>query len=68
MIYNFQCEKCDKVFEIDIPMDKYKEEKEKQFCPVCNSKLNRIIEWNGPACNLGGYSDVGGVAKWQSGK
>ena len=68
MKYRFRCDKCIKVFEVDIPMNEYNQEKDKQFCSECNSKLERIIEWNGPACNLGGYSEVGGVANWQSGK
>ena len=47
-------------------MDKYKDFKDKQFCPDCNSKLERVIGWNGLAFRVGGYSEEAGAAKWQS--
>jgi putative FmdB family regulatory protein len=66
MNYHFSCDKCNKGFQIDIPMDKYSTEKDKQICPACKSPLRRIIEWEGLATNLGGYSDEAGMAKWQT--
>ena len=66
MTYEFRCDKCNKTIEVDIPMDKYKDFKDKQFCPDCNSKLERVIEWNGIAYQVGGYSEEAGAAKWQS--
>ena len=67
MIYNFSCQKCKKKFEIDIPMKDYDKEKNNQVCPECNGKMQRVIEWEGLASHLGGYSDVGGMATWQTG-
>ena len=66
MIYKFYCETCDMEHELDIPMDKYTDLKDKQKCPHCKNKLNRIIEWEGPCdMNGGGYEGIGGRAKWQ---
>lgn len=53
MIYNFCCQKCKKEFEIDIPMKDYDKEKNNQVCPECNSKLSRVIEWQGIATGNG---------------
>ena len=66
MTYQFSCEQCSKIVEIDIPMSEYNLHKDKQFCPTCNSKLKRVIEWNGMAYRVGGYSEEAGAAKWQS--
>ena len=66
MTYQFSCEKCSKVIEVDIPMSEYNSYKDKQFCPACNSKLKRVIEWNGMAYRVGGYSEEAGAAKWQT--
>lgn len=66
MIYQFLCSKCGNEEERDIPMSEYDKEKNNQFCSKCNSQMQRVIEWEGGAYNLGGYSEVGGVAKWQS--
>lgn len=66
MNYDFKCDNCNKTFEIDIPMDKYDMEKGSQICPVCNNILTRILRWEGLATNLGGYSEIWGVAKWQT--
>lgn len=46
MNYRFNCEKCRKSTEIDIPIDKYDSEKDKQVCE-CGGKLSRVIEWQG---------------------
>lgn len=67
MFYNFYCKKCNKNHEINIPMDEYSKVKNDQKCPDCNEKLERVIEWEGVASNIGGYSAVGGMAKWQTG-
>ena len=67
MLYNFYCKKCNKNHEIDIKMADYDKEKNNQKCPDCNEKLERVIEWEGVASNIGGYSAVGGMAKWQTG-
>ena len=48
MTYNFKCEGCGKVFELEIPTSEYSKIKDNQFCPDCGDKLERIIEWDGP--------------------
>ena len=48
MTYNFKCEGCGKVFELEIPMSEYSKIKDNQFCSDCGDKLERIIEWDGP--------------------
>lgn len=47
MIYEFYCKKCKKDFEVEIPIDKYDDEKEKQKCPECGEKLKRHLIFNG---------------------
>ena len=64
MKYLFNCEKCGKSAEIEIKISNYDNEKDKQFCN-CGGKMKRVIEWQGGAYHLGGYSDVGGIAHWQ---
>lgn len=49
MLYKFVCKKCGREEELDIPIDKYDELKNKQFCILCRGKLERIIEWTGIA-------------------
>ena len=49
----------------DIPIDKYDRLKNFQVCSKCGEEMIRIIEWTGPANNLGGYSAVAGRASWQ---
>lgn len=49
MIYKFSCKKCGHIEELDIPIDKYSELKDKQFCVLCRSPLQRVIEWEGIA-------------------
>ena len=66
MEYRFRCPKCGNEQKIAIPMDEYDEKKNSQTCKKCGNLLERVIEWNGPANNLGGYSDVAGRANWQS--
>lgn len=67
MLYKFMCRKCDKVHQVDIKMADYDKEKNNQVCPDCKGKMDRVIEWEGLASHLGGYSDVGGMATWQTG-
>ena len=65
MFYSFKCTKCGYKYDIDIPMSEYTEKKDKQKCIKCNSKLERVIEWEGPADINGGYEAVAGRASWQ---
>ena len=64
MIYKFHCSNCNIDHDLDIPIDKYMDLKEKQFCPFCKKKLIRVIEWNGTAS---GYGD-GWFGKSNGGK
>ena len=64
--YTFRCTSCKKQEERNIPMKDYDTEKNKQIC-TCGAKMERVIEWSGIATDIGGYSEVGGVAKWQLG-
>ena len=66
MEYLWRCNKCNKECIKAISIEEYDKEKHNQICPSCGAKLERVIEWNGPATNLGGYSDVAGNAHWQS--
>ena len=63
MIYKFYCKTCDMEHELDIPIDKYMDLKEKQKCPYCKKKLERVLEWTGVATGSGdgwhGRSDGG---------
>ena len=53
MFYKFRCQKCNKLHQVDIPMDAYDKEKNNQVCPACNGKLERVIEWEGIATGNG---------------
>ena len=53
MFYKFKCQKCKKLHQIDIKMTNYDKEKNNQVCPDCNSKLERVIEWQGIASGKG---------------
>lgn len=66
MIYDYKCERCDKDFEVEISINEYDKLKDKQFCPECKSKMTRVLSWEGFAVNIGGYSETGGIAKWQT--
>lgn len=63
MVYKFYCKACDMEQDLDIPIDKYMDLKEKQKCPFCKKKLERVIEWTGVATGSGqgwfGRSDGG---------
>ncbi len=48
MKYNFKCENCGKVQEVEIAIKDYDKEKDKQKCS-CGGKLKRVIEWTGYA-------------------
>lgn len=52
MIYKFKCIEHG-IHEVDIPIYKYDEEKDKQQCPICNSIMKRVIEWEGIATGNG---------------
>lgn len=65
MIYKFSCPKCNQGYEIEIPIDRYPEEKTKQYCINCNTVLQRVLEWSGSATINGGYESVAGRANWQ---
>lgn len=65
MIYKFYCKTCDTEHNLDIPIEKYTDLKDRQKCPFCRRKLERVIEWSGPATINGGYEAVAGRAKWQ---
>lgn len=63
MNYKFYCKTCNMEHELDIPIEKYIDLKDKQKCPYCKKKLERIIEWTGVATGSGqgwfGKSDGG---------
>lgn len=40
--YDFKCTKCCRTEEKDIPMNKIKEQSEKQFCSVCGEQMKRV--------------------------
>lgn len=42
MIYYFNCPKCNKEQERDIPMSQYDQEKDKQIC-TCGCKMDRVF-------------------------
>ena len=58
MKYRFKCPSCGRMYDIDIPMKDYEEQKNKQICPVCcavdsnHVALQRVIQWEG--CASGG--------------
>lgn len=54
--YDFECEDCQTVFEIEIPMSEYSDKKDKQTCPNCGKKLVRVFNKIGdPIYNAGGF-------------
>lgn len=53
MFYNFRCQKCNKLHQVDIKMADYDKEKNNQKCPECNGKMDRVIEWHGVAIGSG---------------
>ena len=53
MYYNFKCESCNKVQEVEIPISDYDKEKEKQVCPICKGKMKRVLELQGIAMGGG---------------
>lgn len=54
MTYSFRCTKCKTVQDVDIPINDYDTQKDKQLCPECKEKMERVIEWNGIATGNGG--------------
>ena len=65
MTYKFKCKECGNIQYIDIKMSDYDELKNKQKCEKCNSKMERVIEFEGAIGATGGYDLVGGMASWQ---
>ena len=53
MIYNFKCENCGKLIEVAISIKEYDKAKNRQTCPLCSAKMQRVIEWEGIATGEG---------------
>lgn len=59
MKYKFRCPVCRSTINIDIPIEDYDNQKDKQICPVCYAVdsnqvlLKRVIEWSGIASGNG---------------
>ena len=53
MIYRFFCNRCEKNFDVAISINDYAKEKDRQKCPECETKLERVIEWTGIATGSG---------------
>lgn len=53
MIYRFFCKRCKKDFDVAISINDYAKEKDRQKCPKCGAKLERVIEWTGIATGSG---------------
>ena len=59
MDYKFKCQVCRSTIIIDIPIEDYDNQKDKQICPVCYAVdsnkvlLKRVIEWSGIASGNG---------------
>ena len=53
MFYKFRCIKCGQDFEVEIAIKDYDKEKDKQKCPFCFEKAERVIEWTGIATGSG---------------
>jgi putative FmdB family regulatory protein len=51
--YDFSCKHCHKTFELEISIKEYDKVKDKQICPDCNSKLERVLSWEGFAIGKG---------------
>lgn len=67
MNYLFKCENCGAEQQKEICIKEYDRLKNLQVCIKCGGAMKRVIEWRGIATDIGGYSEVGGVAKWQLG-
>ena len=52
-LYDYHCDKCNKDIELEISINDYDQVKDKQTCPDCNSKLNRVLSWHGFAIGQG---------------
>ena len=52
MNYLFKCPACNGTVEIDISINEYSEQKDKQIC-TCGNKLVRVLEWTGIATGSG---------------
>lgn len=65
MVYKFYCS-CGHEVDINIPIERYDQEKNKQKCEKCGKTLKRKIEFAGSIGSTGGYDSIGGKAAWQS--
>lgn len=63
LYYTFHCNYCNVDTDLEIPISKYDELKNKQKCPFCKKEIHRKIEWTGTATGYGsgwfGRSDGG---------
>lgn len=66
MQYSFYCDGCGNEESINIPIEKYNQEKNNQVCSKCGKPLKRKFEFSGSIGRTGGYDSVGGKASWQS--
>lgn len=53
MIYDFYCKNCGKRRQVEIRLADYDTEKDRQKCPKCGEKIERVIEWQGYASGSG---------------
>lgn len=59
MKYEFRCPVCRSTINIDMPIEDYDNQKDKQICPICYAVdsnqvlLKRVIEWSGIASGNG---------------
>ena len=68
MTYIFKCTECPNEEERDIPMNKIKEQSEKQFCSACGEQMERVWQpWGGTALCSGMYG-IDGNKGWTTSK
>lgn len=51
-MYEFKCNKCDKIVDREIPVEKYEAEKYLQKCE-CGALMARVLAWHGIATGSG---------------
>lgn len=66
MRYDFKCNKCKKIVEVSFPMSDYDKEKDKQFCPDCKEKMERVYEANVGVSLCTGMYGIDGKSGWNS--
>lgn len=47
MTYQFKCEKCNNIEDKTIAIDDYDKEKNNQICSKCNSRMERVLGFDG---------------------